>query len=59
MSKKKNSINWENDEATSFEVDGMTYNSLDDVPNEKDRNKLAAMIDASEDSFLPSDSNPG
>ena len=52
MSRKKYSINWENDEPLSFEVDGVTYDSLDDVPGEKDRNKLAAMIDASiEDSF--------
>ena len=52
MAKKKYSINWENDEATSFEVDGMTYNSLDDVSDPKDRDKLAAMMDASfEDSF--------
>jgi len=42
---KKYSINWENDEPASFEVDGVTYNSLDDVPSEKDRNKLAAMVD--------------
>ena len=45
MAKKKYSINWENDEPSSFDVDGVTYNSLDDVPNEKDRNKLAAMVD--------------
>jgi hypothetical protein len=52
MAKKKYSINWENDEPVSFEVDGVTYNSLGDVPGEKDREKLAAMIAASsEDSF--------
>ena len=45
----KYSINWENDEAVSFEVDGVTYNSLDDVPKERDRNKLAAMMDAAAD----------
>jgi len=49
---KKYSINWENDEPVSFEVDGQTYDSLDDVPNEKDRDKLAAMVQtASEDDF--------
>jgi hypothetical protein len=49
---KKYSINWENDEPVSFEVDGQTYDSLDDVPNEKDRDKLAAMVQAaSEDNF--------
>ena len=52
MTKKKYSINWENDQPVSFEVDGVTYNSLDDVPDEKDRNKLAAMMDSSfDDSF--------
>ena len=47
MPKKKYSINWENDEAQSFEVNGMTYESLDDVPDWKDRDKLAAMLHAS------------
>ncbi len=52
MAKKKYSINWENDEPVSFEVDGVAYNSLDDVSNEEDRDKLAAMMDTSfEDSF--------
>ncbi len=46
---KKYSINWENDEAVSFEVDGVTYNSLDDIPNEKRQEKLAAMMDAAAD----------
>ena len=47
MPKKKYSINWENDEAQSFEVNGVTYESLDDVPDWKDRDKLAAMLHAS------------
>ena len=49
MARKKYSINWENDEPISFEVDGVTYNALDDVPNKKDREKLSAMLDASFD----------
>ena len=49
MAKKKYSINWENDEAVSFEVNGVTYESLDDIPNWKDRDKLAAMMQAAED----------
>ena len=49
MARKKYSIDWENDEPISFEVDGVTYNALDDVPNEKDREKLSAMLDASFD----------
>ncbi len=52
MAKKKYSINWENDEADSFEVNGIKYESLDDVPDEKDRDKLSAMLHAaSEDEF--------
>jgi hypothetical protein len=49
---KKYSINWENDAPASFEVDGVTYASLDDVPNWKDKDKLSAMVQAaSEDDF--------
>ena len=49
MPKKKYSINWENDEPVSFEVNGVAYESLDDVPDWKDRDKLAAMLHASAD----------
>lgn len=49
MSKKKYSINWENDEPLSFEVDGVLYESIDQVPDEADREKLTAMMDASFD----------
>ncbi len=48
MAKKTYSINWEDDEPVSFEVDGVRYETLDDVPNEADRRKLEAMMDASE-----------
>lgn len=51
MPKKKYSINWENDEPVSFEVDGVSYKSLDDIPNWKDKDKLSAMVAASEDDF--------
>ena len=47
MPKKKYSINWENDEPVSFEVDGVSYESLDDIPNEVDRAKLETMMNAS------------
>jgi uncharacterized protein DUF3592 len=47
MPNKKYSINWEDDEPTSFEVDGVSYASLDDVPDEGDRAKLEAMMNAS------------
>ena len=49
MAKKKYSINWENDEPESFEVDGVKYESLDDIPSEQDRDKLAAMVQAADD----------
>lgn len=50
MSKKKYSINWENGEAVSFEVDGVVYESLDQVPDDNDLEKLMAMMSAAEDS---------
>jgi flagellar basal body-associated protein FliL len=46
---KKYSINWEDETPVSFEVDGVAYNSLEDVPNPKDRRKLEAMLDTSEE----------
>ena len=49
MPKKKYSINWENDQPSSFEVDGVTYESLDQVPDEGDRSRLDAMLNASTD----------
>ncbi|HSL43114.1 MAG TPA: DUF3592 domain-containing protein [Anaerolineales bacterium] len=49
MATKKYSINWENDEPVSFEVDGILYESLDDIPDEADRDKITAMMDASFD----------
>jgi hypothetical protein len=49
MAKKKYSINWEEDEAVSFEVNGVEYKSLEDVPNEDDRVKLEAMLNSAED----------
>jgi hypothetical protein len=47
--KKKYSINWEDDLPVSFEVDGVQYASLEDIPEEKDRLKLEAMMDSSFD----------
>lgn len=46
---KKYSINWEDEVPVSFEVDGVTYDSLEAVPNPKDRRKLEAMLDTSEE----------
>jgi hypothetical protein len=49
MPKKKYSINWENDKPSSFEVDGIFYESLAQVPEEGDRSRLEAMMNASID----------
>lgn len=49
MARKKYSINWEDDVAVSFEVNGVQYESLDDVPDETDRIKLEAMMDSTFD----------
>lgn len=45
----KYSINWEHDKPVSYEVDGVLYESLDQVPDEVDREKLTAMVDGSFD----------
>ncbi len=49
MTKKKYSINWEDDLPISFEVDGVSYQSLEQVPDEEDRHKLEVMMTASFD----------
>ena len=49
MAKKKYSINWEDDLPVSFEVDGVRYESLEEVPSEADRRKLEAMMESSFD----------
>ncbi len=48
MARKTYSINWEDDEPVSFEVNGVQYESLDDIPDESDRLKLEAMMDSAE-----------
>jgi hypothetical protein len=49
MAKKKYSINWEDDLPVSFEVNGVQYEKIEDVPDEGDRRKLEAMLDSSLD----------
>jgi hypothetical protein len=49
MARKKYSINWENDEPVSFEVDGVIYESLEQIPKAADKEKLTAMLDGSFD----------
>jgi hypothetical protein len=41
---KHYSIEWQDDEVVSFEVDGVKYESLDDVPEEADREKLLELM---------------
>jgi len=49
MAKKKYSINWEDDVPVSFEVDGVLYENLEEVPDEADRQRLESMMDSSFD----------
>lgn len=49
MAKKKYSVNWEDDLPVSYEVNGVQYESLEQVPDEVDRLKLEAMVDSSFD----------
>ena len=49
MARKKYSIHWENDEPVSYEVDGVVYESVEQIPDEADREKITAMMDASLD----------
>jgi hypothetical protein len=49
MASKKYSVHWENEEPASFEVDEVIYARLDEVPDARDREKLAAMLDSSLD----------
>lgn len=59
MTKKQYSIHWEDALPVSFEVDGVTYDSLDEVPDEKDRRKLEALMDSSLDFELEHMSRAG
>lgn len=44
---RKYSINWEKDAPVSFEVDGVLYDRLDDIPDGADRSRLEVMVTAS------------
>lgn len=35
--KKSYSVHWENEEALSFEVDGVRYTHLNDIPDQRDK----------------------
>jgi hypothetical protein len=45
--KKQYAVKWENEQAVSFEVDGVTYASLNEIPDKGDKRKLQAMLAAS------------
>jgi hypothetical protein len=47
MSKKNYSVHWENEQAVSFEVDGVKYANLNDIPDKRDKRKLKEMMAAS------------
>jgi len=50
--KKSYSVHWENEEAVSFEVDGVLYTNLNDIPNKRDKRKLMQMMaDSSQPDF--------
>lgn len=50
--KKQYSVRWENEQAVSFEVDGMIYASLNDIPDKRDKRKLQQMMaDSSQPQF--------
>jgi len=46
MATKKYSIQWEDDKAVGFEVNGVIYKNLNSVPDLDDRAKLAIMLNA-------------
>lgn len=49
MAKKKYSIQWDDDLPVSFEVNGQTYENLEDIPDPADRRKLEAMMDSTQE----------
>ncbi len=57
MTKKKYSINWEDDLPVSYEVNGVEYKNIEDVPDEADRRKLEAMLEFSSDDIEDVDFN--
>ena len=48
---KKYSIEWRDDEVVAFEVDGVKYESLDEVPDEADRDKLLELMAGTTEDF--------
>jgi hypothetical protein len=44
MDKKKYAVQWEEEKAVAFEVDGVRYASLKEIPDPQDRRKLREML---------------
>lgn len=55
MAKKKYSINWENGEAVSYEINGVVYTSLDQIQNVNHRRKIMAILAAADAADLDED----
>ena len=55
---KKYSVQWQDDEVVSFEVDGVQYKSLDEVPDEADRDKLLGLMAGTDDFELEAPARP-
>lgn len=49
---KKYAIQWQNDEPVGYEVDGVRYKTLDEVPDPADRDKLLSLAAGFEDDDL-------
>jgi hypothetical protein len=55
MAKKGYSVQWEEGEAVAFEINGVRYTSLDEVPSPRDRRKLMAIMSAANAAELEED----
>jgi len=56
--RKKYSINWENDEVVSVEVNGVQYDSPDQIPDPDDRAKIELLMSDSPDVDLSLPASP-
>ncbi len=50
MAKKNYAVHWADGKATTFEVDGKMYNSMEEIPYPKDRRKMVAIMAAAKES---------
>jgi hypothetical protein len=56
---KKYSVQMENDEIVSVEVDGVAYKNPEDIPGEQDREKIKALVSRTADANSDEDSDEG